>query len=185
VIRKPATLLGFHRFAALLRMRQFRARRPRRRPTCRLSVTSTSIILVEASAACCLRIRSQTCIANDRGRSGCGGFDFWALTRPSRSSAVRRCGRRTHAALRFASLGPWDTSWRNVAGASPPRSFGRRLSASGGSPLLSFGVAYRLCRNPAGSWTKVGLTRLLFSDSFGQRLVRPAWRYPTPDELPV
>jgi hypothetical protein len=184
--------VGFLRFAALLRTRQFRGRRPPRRPTCRLSVTSTSMILVEASAAYCLRIRSQTCVAlashlhRKRPRSirmwrvRFLGFDpsVQVVGRPSLWTADSCC----LALCLFRALGH---QLAQRGGRVPAAFIGRRPSASGGSPLLSLDDAYRLCRNPAGSWTNVGLTRLLFSDSFGRCLVRPAWRYPTPDELPV
>jgi hypothetical protein len=111
--------------------------------------------------------------------------DFWALTRPSSLSAdfVALC-RRTHAALGFASFGPWDTSWRSVAGASrrvhrpSPFRF-RRLSA------LELRRIACLAGTPLVHRTKACLMRLRFSDSVGRCLVPPAWRYPTPDELPV
>jgi hypothetical protein len=50
--------------------------------------TSTSMILFEASAV--LSNPSQPCRDRIRfGRSGCGGFDSWALTRPHQPSAAR------------------------------------------------------------------------------------------------
>lgn len=50
--------------------------------------TSTSMVLFEASAV--FSSPSQPCRDRIRfGRSGCGGFDSWALTRPHQPSAAR------------------------------------------------------------------------------------------------
>jgi hypothetical protein len=90
-IHWPATPMGFLPFAALCRMRQFRVRRPHRRPTCRSSVTSTSESLCRGTGRDHCQIRSQAS-TQTHGRSGCGGLDFWALTRPSSSSAAVALG---------------------------------------------------------------------------------------------
>lgn len=59
------------------------------------------------------------------GRSECGRFVFWALTRPaSRPLPVVRQG--AHAALGFASFGPADTCWCSLTGSSPSSLIGRR-----------------------------------------------------------
>jgi len=150
---------------------QFRERFPPRGPTCRFPVASSSMVLVEASAA-------GTVAELKHGRSGCVRFDFKALTRPASRPTSASSRQGTHAALGFASFGLAGTGSCRVAGSSPPplidrRPFRfRRLSAPGlqrRSPALP---------EPRWSPDQSRSRRLLFSDSSGRCLAPPAWSLP-------
>jgi hypothetical protein len=127
--------------------------------------TSTSMILFEASAV--LSNPSQPCRDRIRfGRSGCGGFDSWALTRPHQPSAARVAdGGELMLPWALPLSGLPGTSWCKRPGSLidlrlPPMDrqdlpgFAHRppaKTASGGSPLLSLARdACRSCRDPAG-----------------------------------
>jgi hypothetical protein len=149
---------------------QFTGVFPPGRPTCRLPVASTSMVLVEASAA-------RTCEKTDCGRSECVRFDFWALTRPA-SRPLPVVGQGAHAALGFASFGLTDTCWCSLTGSSPSSLIGRRPFRF--RRLSALGLQRRSPALPEPHWfpDQNRSRRLRFSDSSGQCLVLPASAQP-------
>jgi hypothetical protein len=114
----PAALMGFNP-SQLYSGRTVPRRLPPWRPTCRLPVPSSSMVLVEASAAKLLRTRMRPIRMCQ--------IRLLGVHPSSQPSSASRWGRWTHAALGFASFGPSDTRWCSLAGSSPPSLTGRRL----------------------------------------------------------
>jgi hypothetical protein len=164
------------------------------RPTCRSPAHAPPRLFNRGIG----RIKPVCNHLRDCGRSGCAGFDFWDLSRPYQPSAACRLWPRIVLPWALPLSGFLDTDWCRLPGRSlgsgrwtgrirPVALTGRRRSASGGSPLLSFGT---MLAGPAGTpmvqRTKADFARhLLFSDSGGRCLVLPAAALPAPDELPV
>jgi len=144
---------------------QFHSRSPRRRPTCPWNRTPSAPISFRRGTG------RQSKLSRDldsaRPMRMCPFLDFWALTCPCQPFAAGRFGTNS-AALGFASFGSTGHEiGAALVGSTPPALVAVACSASGGSPLLSFGLSrWPACRNPVGPRQFRSATRrLLFSDS--------------------
>jgi len=165
---RSGTAHGISPFAAFAPAGQFRARSPRRMPTCRWRRTPSTPINFRRGTG---RQTEPDSLSDSRR---CAADEDVLAARllgvdPSVPAVCRRSIRRKLCCPGLCLFRVFRTVHGcSVAGSSPPHSSAVACSASGGSPLLSFGLSrWPSCRGPVGPRRSRATTRrLLFSDSW-------------------